>query len=533
MRDERDEDKTEQEGNDEESKGEVKTRGRPMNIECLGKERSANAGKIDELMKRKRERIEEKGVIGNEKEIFKDSKKIARSPVKADGARTKDDELLSLIKAMRIEMREEIEEGKRRSEVQEKWLRAEIGELKEEVKRKADRMEKELEKIKMEMKVGEKNQEEESKKRSGEEKNIKKRIEKIEMKMSEGENGTSNNGTMKRIEEMERKWERVERDSRRKNIIMKGIRTDAGDNNNKVKMILNEIGIEEGIGEINMLNKERGVAIVKLENMETKKKVMREKRKLVGRRERIEDDMTWRERDMQNKIYRTAYEERKKGCKVWVKYGRIEINAKWWKWDEQKGVLRDNNGRERNAVEQERLSGEEEVRGKYRIMKKENKDELRREKVEIVWWNVAGVINKNREFWNRLTDWDVIVMMETWMEEKGWSKVKNCLPDGFTWSMQLAKRENKKGRAKGGMIVGIKKELRKGSEWIKWKEKGLVEVTINMNGEIWNIIGIYINNDIERKLECLDEWTEKEQEGKKISIGGDFNARTGCEGYGE
>ncbi|KAK0156855.1 hypothetical protein PV328_012205, partial [Microctonus aethiopoides] len=353
VRDERVEDKAEQGEYNEEGKGEVKKRGRPMNIERLGKERSASAGKIDEIMKRKRERTDEKGLRENEREIFKDSKKIARSPVKADGTNAKDDEIVNLIKAMRTEMREGIEEGKRRAEVQEKWLRAEIGELKEEVRKKADRMEKELEKMKMEMKVG--------------------------------------------------------------------IRTDAGDINKKVRRLLNEIGIEEGIGEINMVNKEKGVAMVKLENMETKKKVMKEKKKLVGRKERIEDDMTWSERNMQNKISRIGYEERKKGCKVWVKYGRIEINGKWWKWDERKGVLRDSNGRERNPVEQERLSGEEE-------------------------------------------------------------------------------------------------------------DEGLVEVRMRMNEEIWSIVGIYVNNDMERKLECLDEWTEKEQEGKKILIGGDFNARIGREG---
>ncbi|KAK0075171.1 hypothetical protein PV326_011830 [Microctonus aethiopoides] len=120
VRDERDEDKTEQGENNEEGKGEVKMRGRPMNIGRLGKGRSASAEKIDEIMKRKRERTEEKGLRENEKEIFKDSKKIARSPVKTAGTKAKDEELVNLIKAMRIEIREGIEEGKRRSEVQEK-----------------------------------------------------------------------------------------------------------------------------------------------------------------------------------------------------------------------------------------------------------------------------------------------------------------------------------------------------------------------------------------------------------------------------
>lgn len=33
--------------------------------------------------------------------------------------------------------------------------------------------------------------------------------------------------------------------------------------------------------------------------------------------------------------------------------------------------------------------------------------------VGIVFWNVAGLKNKDREFWKGLEKWDVIVMMET------------------------------------------------------------------------------------------------------------------------
>ncbi|XP_029680877.1 uncharacterized protein LOC115246303 [Formica exsecta] len=51
-------------------------------------------------------------------------------------------------------------------------------------------------------------------------------------------------------------------------------------------------------------------------------------------------------------------------------------------------------------------------------------------------------------------------MSETWIEEKGWGKVKDRLPKEFTWKMQTAKRKNKKGRARGGMLLGVKKNIR-------------------------------------------------------------------------
>jgi len=89
---------------------------------------------------------------------------------------------------------------------------------------------------------------------------------------------------------------------------------------------------------------------------------------------------------------------------------------------------------------------------------------------KIAFWNVAGLRNKDRDFWEGLKEWDVMFLMETWMDEKGWKKVKGELPKGFNWKVQWAKKRNKKGRAKGGMLMGVRKEL----EWKEdenWQEK--------------------------------------------------------------
>lgn len=73
-----------------------------------------------------------------------------------------------------------------------------------------------------------------------------------------------------------------------------------------------------------------------------------------------------------------------------------------------------------------------------------------------VFWNVAGLGNKDKEFWKGLAEWNVIVLLETWVEEKGWMKVKRFLPREYVWGIQLAKRKSKKGRAIGGMVIGIR-----------------------------------------------------------------------------
>jgi len=44
-------------------------------------------------------------------------------------------------------------------------------------------------------------------------------------------------------------------------------------------------------------------------------------------------------------------------------------------------------------------------------------------------------------------------------EEKGRGRMRDRLSDGYDWKIQEAKRKNKKGKAIGGMILGIRKDL--------------------------------------------------------------------------
>jgi len=77
-------------------------------------------------------------------------------------------------------------------------------------------------------------------------------------------------------------------------------------------------------------------------------------------------------------------------------------------------------------------------------------------KVKTAFWNVAGLGNKDRDFWRETKDWDVVVMSETWVEKKGWERIRERMTRGFRWKVQMAGRKNKKGRAIGGMVIGVK-----------------------------------------------------------------------------
>jgi len=77
-----------------------------------------------------------------------------------------------------------------------------------------------------------------------------------------------------------------------------------------------------------------------------------------------------------------------------------------------------------------RGEGEEGLEGGWRdgmekrgIEKKENEGYIK-----VAFWNVAGLGNKDKQFWKGLEEWDVMVLVETWVEERGWGKIREKLP---------------------------------------------------------------------------------------------------------
>lgn len=144
----------------------------------------------------------------------------------------------------------------------------------------------------------------------------------------------------------------------------------------------------------------------------------------------------------------------------------------------------------------------------------------------IISWNIAG-IRKAGELREYLNEFDIIALQETWLEKKWEKKEIEKMDKGYTWCAKAAVREKKKGRAKGGVIVGIKKaiELEEIFEW----EYGIVikGVKIEKDREV-NIIVVYNNGKIKEVLGKIAMVIEKLGESREqILIIGDMNARIG------
>lgn len=109
------------------------------------------------------------------------------------------------------------------------------------------------------------------------------------------------------------------------------------------------------------------------------------------------------------------------------------------------------------------------MRKKGSVKEGKKKSESVNSVVKLCIWNSAGVINKDKDTWEYLKSFDIIGLVETWVEEKDWKKMEKRLPKGYKWKCCYAKRESKRGRAKGGIITGVKiSEIIESEKYKEW-----------------------------------------------------------------
>lgn len=144
----------------------------------------------------------------------------------------------------------------------------------------------------------------------------------------------------------------------------------------------------------------------------------------------------------------------------------------------------------------------------------------------MLTWNIAGV-GKAINAKEYLNNFDIVALQETWLEKEKEKEGIKRLEKNFKWVSKAAIRERTRGRASGGVLVGVKKgiKIKRIDEW----KFGLIIREINIEkGKKINIIVVYNNKGMKEVAEELRGVVDElVTEGHSIVLLGDFNARVG------
>ncbi|XP_066596120.1 golgin subfamily A member 6-like protein 25 [Prorops nasuta] len=290
--------------------------------------RTESMGSMEEYLSGKRKDREEEEERGKgDRWAFKKSARVARTPEKGEEGGI--EKVMKAIESMSRKI-DGIEEGK-------KEILRKIEEVRDEMEKDRRKWRGEREGLKGRMEALERKEKEREKQERGEGKEGKGKGESV---MEE------------RIKRLEREKEREERERKRNNIVVWGLENEEGGEERvreEVRKILEVIGVKEGVKEVRVLRGMKGEGRkgveVRLESREIKRRVMEGKSRLRGRKERIEDDLTWEERRIMGRMKEIAEGRRRKGERVRVGYMKLWVNDEEWRWNEWKGGLWNKEGK--------------------------------------------------------------------------------------------------------------------------------------------------------------------------------------------
>ncbi|XP_053596277.1 golgin subfamily A member 6-like protein 22 [Microplitis demolitor] len=121
---------------------------------------------------------------------------------------------------------------------------------------------------------------------------------------------------------------------------------------------------------------------------------------------------------------------------------------------------------------------------------------------------------------------EIVVLVETWVMEDKVEITCERLSKEFKWWAKPATREKQRGRAKGGHIIGIKKNCKLKWEVREWKYGMMLEES----KESESIITVYNNVGMSKlETELRRQIEECANRDESVMIIGDFNARIGEE----
>ena len=148
--------------------------------------------------------------------------------------------------------------------------------------------------------------------------------------------------------------------------------------------------------------------------------------------------------------------------------------------------------------------------------------------IKGIFWNVAGTATMKEGDWDYVRKFDIIGLAETWEEEDRGKKAEAYMKD-YVVRQKFAIREKKRGRAKGGLLLAIRKSLVEEMEWEEKETDEALAASWRKDGKKWVWGVTYMRHSRKGNYKVMEDWIENNKEGITI-ISGDFNARTAGEG---
>lgn len=265
-----------------------------------------------------------------------------------------EENIVNLIRNLGEQMSKKMDKLDNRIKNKFEGVREEIGEIKNMWKAWEDKWEEEKQEVWERLNSLEKKSKEEREGTRKEVKEMKVRLERLkkqEVKVGEGrKEGSSREEELDRkVFELNRKMDQMEREKRRNNIVIKGVIATQECGKEVVEKLLEEIGVKAEVKNV------RGVGgreeenfkiwVAELGNEEQKRQVLKRKSQLRGRRERIEEDRTWKERRIRFLLEEKVWEERGKGNRVvWGREGIWVEGVKWVVKEDTGEVVKEGEG---------------------------------------------------------------------------------------------------------------------------------------------------------------------------------------------
>jgi len=163
-----------------------------------------------------------------------------------------------------------------------------------------------------------------------------------EQGMAASEERKKEGETERKMKMIEKRCERLEAEERKKCVIIKGLKKERkGLEREMEKFFAEKLEVEVKVQESNRIGYERNIVWVKLSTQEEKEQIMANKRKLGNEKIFIEQERTREEREVQRAIVQYARKLKEKGKDVKIKFKRIEVDGKWYRWNEREGKLKE------------------------------------------------------------------------------------------------------------------------------------------------------------------------------------------------